>query len=82
MLLVGGQLPLWPRGWYTRERAGIFLLMFPCYQTSAVYICSRNPATRYLLIMAGLVEVYPPNSFFPSNEVLLAAVNSSNILNK
>ncbi|KAH9699137.1 hypothetical protein KPL71_024228 [Citrus sinensis] len=41
MLLVGGRLPLWPRGWYIREQAGIFLLVFPCYQTSAEY--SSNP---------------------------------------
>ena len=48
--------------WRVRSHTSkTFLLVLSCYHTSAEYTCLRNPATRYLLIMAGIVEVLPPN---------------------
>ncbi|KAH9782630.1 retrovirus-related pol polyprotein from transposon RE1 [Citrus sinensis] len=40
----------------------IFLLLFPCYQALTGHTCSQNSATKYLLIMSGLVEVFPSNN--------------------
>ncbi|ESR53850.1 hypothetical protein CICLE_v10023841mg, partial [Citrus x clementina] len=47
----------------------IFLLLFPCYLALTGDTCSQNSATKHLLIMSGLTEVFPSNTGPPVSGV-------------